>query len=623
MIRDSHTSSEPQNSNLNHSPYGGDGGGSILIFGGTTEGRLAIDVCEQAGKPFYYSTKSKLQDVEMHNGVRLTGAMTSKDIKSFCNKYNIKCIVDAAHPFAEVLHSEILKSGKPVIRLQRKYSEHKQGVVYCKDYEDAISKMSTADIHCLLALSGANTISKLSDYWQHHKTIFRVLERKESIDIVLRNMFPLSNTIFYPNDNSIPSKEDEKTLMQSLGCDAIITKESGESGGFEEKVNAALELGMKVFVVKAPQPPKGEAIQVVEGKYGLRRAIEKVVPDFFPLKTGFTTGACATAATKAALLSLLYDDNPEEVSFALPDGEIMSIAVNIEDKGTASVIKDFSDDPDVTKGCKIISKVEFREDDHPDGSPHKGGDAHRAEGVSVVFLQGEGVGKVTLPGLGIPVGEPAINPTPRKMIIDEIRALTDKGFNITISVENGAEIAKKTFNPKVGVIGGISIIGTSGIVSPLSNEAFIQSISREMEVAKAIGCIEIGLVSGLKSEKALQKDMDIRCIHYGNFIGESLKTAHKLGLQKVILAIMLGKAVKLAEGHLDTHSHKVQMNKDFLKSLANGEADKIDSITLARELWNIMPASFFEKIKSLCYQHCRTVFPTGELEIRLIKDENN
>lgn len=587
------------------SRMGRSGGASILIFGGTTEGRLAVDVCEQAGKPFYYSTKSKLQDVEMHNGVRLTGAMTSKDIKSFCNKYNIKCIVDAAHPFAEVLHSEILKSGKPVIRLQRKYSEHKQGVVYCKDYEDAISKMSTADIHCLLALSGANTISKLSDYWQHHKTIFRVLERKESIDIVLRNMFPLSNTIFYPNDNSIPSKEDEKTLMQSLGCDAIITKESGESGGFEEKVNAALELGMKVFVVKAPQPPKREAIHVVEGKYGLRRAIEKVVPDFFPLKTGFTTGACATAATKAALLSLLFDESPEEVSFALPDGEIMSIAFDIEGKGIASVIKDFSDDPDVTKGCKIISKVSFRDDNQ------------------VHFLQGEGVGKVTLPGLGIPVGEPAINPIPRKMIIDEIRALTDKGFNITISVENGAEIAKKTFNPKVGVIGGISIIGTSGIVSPLSNEAFIQSISREMEVAKAIGCTKIGLVSGLKSEKALQKDMDIRCIHYGNFIGESLKTAHKLGFQKVILAIMLGKAVKLAEGHLDTHSHKVQMNKDFLKSLANDEADKIDSITLARELWNIMPASFFEKIKSLCHKHCRTVFPTGELEIRLIKDENN
>ncbi len=577
----------------------------ILLFGGTTEGRLAVDVCEQAGKTFYYSTKSKLQDVEMHNGVRLTGAMTSEDIVRFCKEHDVKCIVDAAHPFAENLHKEIAKSGLPLIRLQRKYSEHKQGVVYCRDYEDAISKMSAENIKCLLALSGANTISKLLGYWQHHKTIFRILQREESIDIALKNQFPTTNLIFYNNDNSIPSKEDEKQLMQSLDCDAIITKESGASGGFEEKVNAALELGMKVFVVEAPQPPRGEAIQVVEGKYGLRRAIEHVVPEFFPLKTGFTTGACATAATKAALLSLLYDESPEEVSFALPDGEIMSIAVDIEDKGIASVIKDFSDDPDVTKGCKIISKVSFRDDNQ------------------VLFLQGEGVGKVTLPGLGIPVGEPAINPTPRKMITDEIRTLTDRGVDVLISVENGAEIAKKTFNPKVGVIGGISIIGTSGIVSPLSNEAFIQSIKREMEVAKAIGCTEIGLVSGLKSEKALQKDKDIRCIHYGNFIGESLKAAHSLGFQKVTLAIMLGKAVKLAEGHLDTHSHKVQMNKEFLKTLTADDTEKLESITLARELWNIMNEDFFEKIKSLCYQHCRTVFPSGELEIRLIKDENN
>lgn len=592
----------------------------ILIFGGTTEGRLAVDVCEQAGKPFYYSTKSKLQDVEMHNGVRLTGAMTSKDIKEFCNKYGVRCIVDAAHPFAEVLHSEIGKVGLPVIRLQRIFPKHNPNITYCKDYEDAVAKMSSKNIRCLLALSGANTISKLKGYWQHHKTIFRVLERKESIDIVLRNMFPLSNTIFYPNDNSIPSKEDEKTLMQTLNCDAIITKESGESGGFEEKVNAALELGLRVFVVETPKPLDGQIL--VAGKHGLRRAIEHLVPDFFPLKTGFTTGACATAATKAALLSLLYDECPEEVSFALPDGEIMTIAVDIESKGKASVLKDFSDDPDVTKGCKITSKVSFRDDDQ------------------IIFLQGKGVGKATLPGLGIPVGEPAINSTPRKMIADETRSITEKGIDVTISVENGAEIAKKTFNPKVGVIDGISIIGTSGIVSPLSNEAFIQSIFREMEVAKAIGCAEIALVSGLKSEKALQKSMDIRCIHYGNFIGESLKAAHKLGFSKVVLAIMIGKAVKLAEGHLDTHSHKVQMNKDFLKKVyetspipsqggvkltgwSPSPLERLGEVTLARELWDIMPPAFFQKIKQLCYQHCRTVFPTGELEIRLIKDENN
>ena len=278
----------------------------------------------------------------------------------------------------------------------------------------------------------------------------------------------------------------------------------------------------------------------------------------------------------------------------------MTMPVQVEDVGVASTVKDFSDDPDVTKGCKITARL----------TPGTQG---------IRFLQGEGVGVVTLPGLGIPVGEPAINPTPRKMITDEIRALTNEDFDITISVENGAEIAKKTFNPRVGVLHGISIIGTSGIVAPFSNEAWQQSIAREMQVAKAIGCEEIGLVSGLKSEQALKKEKDIRCIHYGNFIGESLKAARRIGFHKVTLAIMIGKAVKLAEGHLDTHSHKIMMNKAFLKSLAEPEyAGRIDSINLARELWSFMPSSFFDKIEELCYQHCKTVFPDGELEVKLI-----
>lgn len=571
----------------------------ILIFGGTTEGRLAVEVCEQAGKSYYYSTKSDLQQVELHHGVRLTGAMTVEEMQSFCQNNDIQCIIDAAHPFAENLHRAISETGVPVIRLQRSFGIPLSGVTYCKDFEEAIRKMEEADIHCLLALSGANTMSKLSAYWKRHKTLFRILNRAESIEGALRLQFPTGNLLFYPDNYALPTQEAERQLMESLGCDAILTKESGESGGFDAKVNAALELGLKVFVVKHPALP--ESWTYVTGKHGLRRAIEQRVPSFFPLKTGFTTGACATAAVKAALLSLLYDDMPEEVSFALPDGEIMSIPVIMEGKGVASVIKDFSDDPDVTKGCRITATV-----------------TSGTQGIR--FLKGEGVGTVTLPGLGIPVGDPAINATPRKMITDEIRSLTDAGFDITIAVENGEELAKKTFNPKVGVVGGISIIGTSGIVSPLSHEAFIQSIAREMEVAKAIGCQEIALVSGMKSEEALHKEQNIRCIHYGNFIGESLKAAHRLEITKVTLAIMIGKAVKLAEGHLDTHSHKVVMNKTFLKELAGDEADKIDGITLARELWSIMSPPFFEKVKKCCYEHCKTVYPEGELIIKLICD---
>ncbi len=622
----------------------------ILVFGGTTEGRLAIDVCEEAGKRFYYSTKSGLQNVEMHNGVRLTGAMTSTDIRKFCEENEVRCIIDAAHPFAENLHREIFlaskregKSNIPVIRIQRSSAKRYEEVIYCIGYDDAITKLKEANINCLLALSGANTISKLKPYWQNNKTIFRILNREESISLAERESLPKENIIFYNEDFHLPTKESEKEIFRSLGCDAIITKDSGKSGGYEEKVEAALSLGMKVFVVCAPLLPYNWTF--VSGKYGLRKAIENIVPDFFPLKTGFTTGACATAATKAALLSLLNDDLPEDVSFSLPDGEIMTIPVECNERGVASVIKDFSDDPDVTKGCKITSKVEILSN-HSLASKKSNSDISNLHpplgrgGVS--FLQGSGVGIVTLPGLGIPVGEPAINPTPRKMMENEVRQLTDENVAITISVENGEEIAKRTFNHKVGVIGGISIIGTSGIVHPLSNEAFIQSIRREMEVAHAIGCKEIGLVAGMKSEHALQEEHpNLRCIHYGNFIGEALKAAHELGFHSVTLAIMIGKAVKLAEGHLDTHSHKVMMNKDFLKKIAEeistsnkqqvessenqcnetSLSQLISSVTMARELWDIMPSAFFEKIKDLCLKHCKTVFPEGEITIKLICDK--
>lgn len=576
---------------------------SLLIFGGTTEGRLAVDVCEQAGKPFYYSTKGQLQKVDMHNGVHVTGAMTAGDIVAFCKENAIGCVVDAAHPFAENLHKTIDEArcalGVPVIRLQRVFPEHLSEVTYCSCYDDAICKMSESGVNRLLALTGANTIRKL----KRSNVIFRILNRPESIALAEATGLSAEQLIFYNESLEIPSVEDEMKVMRDVGCDAIITKESGESGGFEVKVRAALNLGLKVFVIEHPQLP--EDWITVTGKYGLRRVIEHLLPDFFPLKTGFTTGACATAATKAAAMSLLFDEYPEEVHFALPDGEIMTIPVTHEAKGIASVVKDHNDDPDVTKGCRITSSVSFLTSD---------------EGFKVEFLQGDGVGKVTLPGLGIPVGGPAVNPTPRRMIENELRSLLELHekacFSVTMSVENGAELALKTFNHKVGVIGGISIIGTSGIVSPLSNEAFIHSIRRELDVAWAIGCRTIGLVAGMKSEKALE---GIRCVHYGNFVGEALKAAREVGFQDVHIAIMIGKAVKLAEGHLDTHSHKVLMNQSFIRSVAEGLELEYQEVAMARDLWNTMPPIFFEKIERLCYETCRKVYPDGQLTIHLVR----
>lgn len=613
----------------------------ILIFGGTTEGRLVVDVCEMSGKPFYYSTKTGLQHIEMHNGVHLTGPMTDTDISHFCRENNIRCIIDAAHPFAENLHSNILLSSLstdlPVIRIERLYDCHSSAATYCKDYHDAMQLMEHDGVTTLLALSGANTIAKLKPFWQNHHTIFRILHREDSISLAKQHNISPDNIIFYDESFRLPDIQSETNtfteLKERYNIDAILTKESGTSGGFQAKVKAAIACGLKVYVVKTPDIPGSERWIKVTGRHGLRSVIQHLLPEFFPLRTGLTTGACATAAVKAAAISLINADCPEEVCFALPDGEMMNIdveKVNItyEDNATAAskkvkqvsatVRKPDNDDPDVTKGCRITATVSKRNDDN-----------------QIRFLQGEGVGIVTLPGLGIEIGEPAINPTPRRMIEKELRQLADYGFNVKISVENGREIAKRTFNEKVGVIDGISIIGTSGIVSPFSNEAFIESIRRELKVAKAVGCSEIVMVSGMKSERILreqyananaskeerQQSASRRYyIHYGNFIGETLKAAQDYAFTKVTLGIMIGKAVKLAEGHLDTHSHKVQMNKSFLKDIAPEYEDSINKITMARELWDIMPAAFFETLERMCYQHCSNVYTRGQLDVRIIKE---
>lgn len=574
----------------------------ILIFGGTTEGRTAVKVCEQAGQPYYYSTKGCTQKVELHHGVRLCGPMTAADILKFCEEKGIRCIIDAGHPFAEQLHQAIADTQLPVIRLQRLFPTHREGVTYCSNFQDAIQKMEKTRVQRLLALTGSNTIQKLKPYWQEHETVFRILNRPESLAMAEKLLFPTNKLVFYSEAHTLPTLEQEQELMQQVNCDAIITKESGESGGLETKIEAALKLGKKVFVVE--QPRLSDTWTYVTGEIGLRRAIEQQVPEFFPLKTGLTTGTCATAAVKGALQSLLGDERVEHVNITLPDGEEIPIPVTLEKRGCASVIKEQNDDPDVTRGCKITASVELTDES------------------DIIFQRGKGVGLVTLPGLGIPVGGPAINPTPRKMIEKEIRRLTSRGAIVTLSVENGEELAKQTFNPRVGVVDGISIIGTTGIVFPLSHEAFVQSINREMDVAYAMGCKTIGITSGKRGEDALHRQYpELRVIHYGNLIGETLAAAHRVGMERVVLGIMIGKAVKLAEGHLNTHSHKVTMNLDFLREIAGPEAYKIDGITLARELWTRMSPAFFEKIKSRCYEHCKTVFPTGNLTIHLICDE--
>ena len=217
------------------------------------------------------------------------------------------------------------------------------------------------------------------------------------------------------------------------------------------------------------------------------------------------------------------------------------------------------------------------------------------------------------------------------------RAYPEGGVDITISIPTGRELAVKTFNPRLGILDGISIVGTSGVVKPFSSEAFIASIVRQVDVALALGADTVVINSGAKSEKYLKgafPELPFQSfIQYGNFIGETLEKLSTLSVPKVYMGIMLGKAVKLAEGNMDTHSRKVVMNKEFIHRMAEeagcSEAahSLIDGLTLARELWNGLSPEDLDRLMlrvvDACYEASSRLVPDSELSLLLIDDEGN
>jgi cobalt-precorrin-5B (C1)-methyltransferase len=576
----------------------------ILVFGGTTEGRMAAKVLEESGATYYYSTRSDLQDIQLVHGYHVTGAMEVPEMVAFCQEHDIRLIVDAAHPFAVNLHRNVVdlagQIGVPVIRYDRIYPPHDEEFVWCKDYNDAISQLEAHGINRLLALTGVNTIGPMRAFWQQQECWYRILNRDESLDKVQKAGFPADHLVYY-------EKDDTAALIQQLSPQAIITKESGMSGGFDEKVHAAQQAGIKVFVVERPEYSTADRVTVkhVNGPHGLRRMVEKLLHEFYPLHSGLTTGTCATAAAIAATRRLMTGEEPATVPVILPDGETIDVEVTYGN-GYAAVFKQAGDDPDVTNGIEIRAHVE--PSDHFE------------------ILGGEGVGRFTVPGFDFPPGEPAINKAPRQMMRDNIK----ENVSITISVPQGAEIARRTFNPRLGIEGGISIIGVSGIVKPFSEEAFVASIRKCMQVAKASGSDRVVINSGGKSErfvKAQYPDLPQQAfVEYGNYIGETLAIANELSIKNVTMGVMLGKAVKLAAGNLDTHSRRTTMDKDFVTDMLHEAGINIDisDLTLARELWDRIPAdqlqAFATVVISHCAQYCAPLLLNGHLTILLITD---
>ncbi len=347
------------------------------------------------------------------------------------------------------------------------------------------------------------------------------------------------------------------------------------------------------------------------------------------MRTGYTTGSTATAAAKAALRALITQQPVDSVEITLPAGEKVTFKVEesqfIPKKSTCAVIKDAGDDPDVTHGARICATVSFT--DRP----------------GIQLDGGMGVGRVTKEGLGIPVGEAAINSVPRQMIrlaIEEelLAHELDRGVKVVIWVPSGEEMAKKTLNARLGIVEGISILGTTGIVKPYSTKAFRESITKYIEVAKTNGCRHIVLTTGGKSEKfaqTLYPDLKEEAfIQMGDFVGFSLIEAARLGIEKVTICGMIGKLAKMAQGRMQTHAAGAEVDREFLASLAQeiGASDsileQIRKANTARHVSEILEANgiggFYqklcEKVQEVTLAHVQSQL---EIEVILTDFEGN
>ncbi|CUH65482.1 cobalt-precorrin-6A synthase [Thalassovita autumnalis] len=320
------------------------------------------------------------------------------------------------------------------------------------------------------------------------------------------------------------------------------------------------------------------------------------------LRRGWTTGACATAATRAALMMLWGEGKPEKVRITLPRGERPEFEVVEARQGEgwaeAGIVKDAGDDPDVTHGTLILSRVE-------------------ASAGGVVFVGGRGVGQVTKPGLPIPPGEPAINPVPRQMMTQTVEEMATRlgqtpDIQITVSVPAGEELAAKTWNPRLGIKGGLSILGTTGIVRPFSCAAWIASIHRGVDVARAEGLAHVAGCTGATSERVVQGLYglpDHAMLDMGDFAGGMLKYIAKHPLPRVTIGGGIGKITKLAQGARDLHAGRSQVDFDLLADWLGDE--RLRECNTALQAYEIMGKDMADMVAQKALVEVRKMLPDG------------
>ena len=328
------------------------------------------------------------------------------------------------------------------------------------------------------------------------------------------------------------------------------------------------------------------------------------------LRTGYTTGTSATAAAKAALLSIINQTKIENVDVKLPKGSFIKIPINLcqfdENRAMCSVIKDGGDDPDVTHGAEIVVELSF------------------TDRINEIEIDGgEGVGIVTKPGLGLELNKAAINPVPKKMISENLREIKDKhflkkGIKVIISVPKGKELGPKTDNPRIGILNGISILGTSGIVIPFSTASYAASIRQNLDVAIAMGNDTVVLTTGGRSEDFAKKIVDLpeHCfVQMGDFSGYTIQQCARKEIKKAYVVGFIGKLAKMAAGVKQTHVKGSKVDMNFLAELArkcNANERIIESIkkaNTARHVSEIIIENnvkgFFEEICDETYKHMR------------------
>ena len=302
---------------------------------------------------------------------------------------------------------------------------------------------------------------------------------------------------------------------------------------------------------------------------------EYLVKDGKRLRLGYTTGSCAAAAAKAAAWMLLTGRKKETIRLQTPKGIELNLDVldiqRSADEVRCAIRKDSGDDPDITNGIEVCARVELTED-----------------GISIDG--GEGIGRVTKPGLDQPPGAAAINSVPRKMIAAAVSDIAETcdyhgGFRIVVSVPNGAELASRTYNPRMGIEGGISIIGTTGIVEPMSNSALVDTIRLEERMRREEGCRSLLLTLGNYSQSFIQRNMPFaldRCVTCSNFIGEAIEAALEYGFERILIIGHIGKMAKLGAGIMNTHSAQADGRMEVLVTcglLAGADVDTLKKIT--------------------------------------------